>query len=185
MTRLRRTTAKAVAVLLSALALGGCGGETASPTPAESAVTTSSPTVAVTDLTAIGCATVDPTGVGDLTGAWQGSDDGVYYIRQVGECVWWFGTELDDIDPGVTGHLGFANVASGRLVGNQLDLEFADIPLGNILGGGGLTYAYDAELDQLTLIEQRGDWEPFGASILTRIEPPASPEASPSASASP
>jgi hypothetical protein len=29
-----------------------------------------------------------------LTGAWSGDDGGVSYIRQVGECVWWFGTEL-------------------------------------------------------------------------------------------
>ena len=47
----------------------------------------------------------------------QGSEGGVYYIRQVGDCLWWFGTELRDIEPGLTGQLGFANVASGRVDG--------------------------------------------------------------------
>ena len=56
--------------------------------------------------------------------------------------------------------------------------------LGNILGGGGLTFVYDEQNERLTLTEQRGEWEPFGGSVLTRIEPPASPDATPSASAS-
>ena len=113
------------------------------PTRGASAVTTPSPGAAVTDLAAIGCATEDPTGVGELTGAWQGNDSGVYYIRHVGDCVWWFGTEVDDIEPGVTGQPGFANVAAGRMVGTQIDLEWADVPIGYILNGGGLTFVYD------------------------------------------
>ena len=58
------------------------------------------PVRGTTDLSAIACATDDPTDIGELTGAWQGSEGGVYYIRQVGDCVWWFGTELIDIEPG-------------------------------------------------------------------------------------
>lgn len=141
--------------------------------------------MAVSDLAAIGCATEDPTGVGELTGAWQGNDHGVYYIRHVGACLWWFGTEVGDIEPGVTGQPGFANVAVGRMVGTQIDLEWADVPLGDILNGGGLTFVYDSATDTLTLIEQRGDGQPFGGSVLTRIQPDASPDASPNASASP
>ena len=189
-THLRRSAANAAVVPFLALALAGCGSDAASPTPPDESVEAISspgagPATADTDLTVIGCATDDPAGVGELTGAWQGSDRGVYYIRQVGDCVWWFGTELEDIEPGQTAQRGFANVASGRLVGTQLDLEWADIPLGNILGGGGLTFVYDQENEQLTLTEQRGEWEPFGGSVLTRIEPPASPDSSPGASATP
>jgi hypothetical protein len=44
---------------------------------------------------------------------------------------------------------------------------------------------YDEANDQLTMTEQRGDWVPFGGSVLTRIEPQASPDASPNVSASP
>ena len=70
------------------LALAGCGDDRASSAPAPSAGST-----ATIDLSAIACATDDPDDVGELTGAWAGNDDGVYYIRQVGDCVWWFGTD--------------------------------------------------------------------------------------------
>jgi hypothetical protein len=126
-----------------------------------------------------------PTGVGELTGAWQGNDTGVYYIRHVGACVWWFGTKVDEIEPGVTDQPGFANVASGRMVGNQIDLEWVDVPLGNILNGGGLTFVYDDANDTLTLVEQRGGGQEFGGTFLTRIEPTPTPHASPSPSATP
>jgi len=166
-----------------ALALAGCelttapsaADDIASPAPSPSAG--ASPTGA--DLSAIACGTDDPADVGELTGAWAGSEGGVYYIRQVGDCVWWFGTEIRDIEFGRSGQGGFANVASGRVAGTRIDLQFADVPLGNVLGGGGLTYVYDAEHRQLLLAEQRGDWIPFGGSVLTRIEPTASPEATP------
>ncbi len=189
MTRRRRGATTALFVFLATVAIAGCGGEAASPTHGASAVATPSPgggfDAPVTDLAAIGCATEDPTGVGELTGAWQGNDSGVYYIRHVGDCVWWFGTEVGDIDPGVTGQRGFANVAAGRMVGTQIDLEWADIPLGNILNGGGLTFVYDGATDTLTLTEQRGGGQRFGGSVLTRIQPEASLDASPSASATP
>jgi len=186
-TRCRRSAATALVVLLTTMALAGCGGDAASPTA--SAGATPSPGenggTPVTDLSAIGCATEDPTGVGELTGTWEGNDSGVYYIRQVGDCVWWFGTEVVDIEAGATGQAGFANVAAGRMVGTQIDLEWADVPLGNILNGGGLTFVFDVAADTLTLTAQRGDGLPFGGTVLTRIQPEASPDASPSAPASP
>ena len=98
-----------------------------------------------------------------LTGSWQGNEGGVFYIRHVGDCVWWFGTAVDD---GARGHFGFASIAGGRLVGTQLDLEWADVPLGNILGAGGLTFVYDQTGDRLTLTKQRSDWEPFGLLVV-------------------
>jgi hypothetical protein len=177
-------------VLSVAFALAGCGDAAPSPpAPSDPASSVPSPSAVAsttaTDLSAIACATADPTDVGPLTGAWEGSEGGVYYIRQVGDCVWWFGTEIDDIKPGVTEQAGFANVASGRIDGDRIEVEFVDVPLGNVMGGGGLSLVYDEANDRLTITEQRGDWMPFGASTFTRIRPQASPEASPSASASP
>ena len=124
---------------------------------------------ATNDLAAIGCATDDPEDVGALTGAWSGDDGGVYYIRQVGDCVWWFGTDLADIEPGKTGQSGFANVAAGRVDGTEIELEWADLTLGNILGGGGLTVTIDEGGDSLRVTEQRGDWG-AGLKSLTRIK---------------
>lgn len=184
-----RTTI-AVLVFTMTLALAGCGDRAASasapdisspPEPSPSASTSTT----ATDLSAIACATDDPEDIGELSGAWLGSEGGTYYIRQVGDCIWWFGTEIDDLQPGLTGQNGFANVASGRVVGTQIDLEWADLPVGNVLGGGGLTFVYHEADNQLVLTEQRGDWQPFGARTLTRIEPNASPDPSPRASANP
>jgi hypothetical protein len=179
--RLRPTTfVVLVAILLTA---AGCGSVAASPSAADDSVSVA-PELAA-DLSAIACATADPQDVGELTGAWLGSEGGVYYIRQVGDCVWWFGTDVKEIKPGLLDQSGFANVASGRVDGDRIEVEWADLPLGDTLGGGGLTLVYDAEKDELTKVEQRGDWQPFGATTFTRIRPDASPEASPGESASP
>jgi hypothetical protein len=133
-------------------------------------------------LSVIGCATANPTDVGPLTGAWSGDEGGVYYIRQVGDCVWWFGTELDAFEPGATGQLGFANVAAGRIDGAFITVEWADLPLGNVVGGGGLTLVYDEEDDEIAKLRQRGTWVPFGATTFTRIQPRASTSTEPSPS---
>ena len=69
--------------------------------------------MAVTDLSVIGCAAADPADAGELTGAWQGNDNGVYYIRQVGDCVWWFGTEVDEIEPGKRASAGLRTSPAG------------------------------------------------------------------------
>ena len=82
----------------------------------------------------------------------------MYYIRQVGDCVWWFGTESLTSSPARPGSDGFSNVAAGRVDGTEIELEWADIPLGNILGGGGLTVTIDEGGDSLRVTEQRGDW---------------------------
>ena len=181
-----------MAIVVLVLTVAGCGNDAGSPSPASdsaspapvSATDLSGPASAA-DLSAIACATADPEDIGALTGAWLGSEGGVYYIRQVGDCLWWFGTDVREIEPGLTDQSGFANVASGRVDGDRIEVEWADLPLGDTLGGGGLTLVYDAEQDQLTKVEQRGDWLPFGATTFTRIEPEASPGASPSVTASP
>jgi hypothetical protein len=182
----RRSAPLAFVVLLLALVIAGCGTSFESapaehvPSPSPSPSASTGDGMAVTDLSAIGCARSDPDDEGELTGAWAGNDTGVYYIRQVGDCVWWFGTEVRDIAFGATDQHGFANVASGRIIGTQVDLEWADVPLGNTVNGGGLTFTYDEGRGELTLAEQRGGI-PFGGTVLTRIVPSASqsPSASP------
>ena len=184
MTSGRRIASNASVVLLLGLVIAGCGStQQNSPSPSPSPSTRGG--VAVTDLSAIGCANDDPADEGELTGAWAGNDAGTYYIRQVGDCVWWFGTEVRDIEPGATGQRGFANVATGRIVGTRVDLEWADVPLGDTVNGGGLTFNYDEERGELTLVEQRGGGIPFGGTVLTRIQPDATSSATPSATPTP
>jgi hypothetical protein len=161
-------------VVTGMLSMTGCGNDAPTQSAADD-VASAAPRSPTGDLSAIACATDDPEGVGELTGVWRGSEGGYYYVRQVGDCIWWFGTDVRDIEPGLTDQPGFANVASGRRDGDRIDLEWADLPLGDTLGGGGLTLVYDAQNDQLTKIEQRGDWLPFGATTFTRVTPEASP----------
>ena len=168
-----------VLVCAMALSLVGCGDDLASPSPWPSDAN-------AIDLSAIACATEDPTGSSTLTGAWSGTDGGTYYIRHVGNCVWWFATTLTDLTSGRTGQVGLSNVASGRIQGTHIEMEYVDLPAGEWPnGGGGLTLEYDVDNDVLTITDQRGDWTPYAATMLTRIQPPPSPDASPSASASP
>ena len=186
----RRTVPLAV-TLTVALLIAGCGATLESSPPDDASLSSPLPSdssgggVAVTDLSVVGCAADDPVDEGELTGAWAGNDNGVYYIRQVGGCVWWFGTEVRGIELGTTGQRGFANVASGRIVGTHVDLEWADVPLGDTVNGGGLTFTYDAANDQLTLVEQRGGRLPFGGTVLTRIQPDATSSATPSPTPTP
>ena len=60
--------------------------------------------------------------------------------------------------PARPGSAGFANVAAGRVDGTEIELEWADLPFGNILGGGGLTITIDEGGDSLRITEQRGAW---------------------------
>ncbi len=175
---------RAAAAAFLGVVMAGCGSAVESEAGPVSS-TTPSLGAAVTDLSVIGCAGNDAGDEGQLTGAWAGNDSGTYYIRQVGDCVWWFGSEVRDIELGPVAQRGFANVASGRIVGTQVDLEWVDVPLGDTVNGGGLTFLYDAMSDQLTLTEQRGGRLPFGGTVLTRLRPDAASSATPSAEPTP
>ena len=186
----RRSLGSSAVVALLTLTAAACGGTAGTPaseasasTPPEGSSSAGASSAPDGGLEAIGCATSDPEDTGDLTGAWSADDGGVYYIRQVGDCVWWFGTSLPDVEPGQTGQPGFANVAAGRVDGTEIELEWADVPVGDILGGGGLTMQISDDGDQLNVTQQRGEWG-FGGLLFTRIDDEAGPDASPSESAS-
>lgn len=67
----------------------------------------------------------------DLTGVWSCDDGGIYYIRQLGNIVWWDG-EKDEANS------GWANVARGTISGDTVTLDYADVPEGNSDGYGTL-----------------------------------------------
>jgi hypothetical protein len=69
--------------------------------------------------------------------------------------------------------------------GTEVQVEWADVPIRSILGGGP-PLTYDEEADQLAVSQRRGEWC-FGATKFTRMDARgiASPEASPSESAAP
>ena len=111
-----------------------------------------------------------PFDAGDvhLTGVWSADDGGVYYLRQVGDKVFWNGmSDFAQVD----GEIGrdWNNVAMGTLDGLLLDVEFADVPRGNIYGNGTLSLRAMADPDgNLQLLRFSGD---FGATTFTPCQP--------------
>lgn len=78
---------------------------------------------------------VAPTARGTLTGIWGGDDLGTYYLRQVGNRLWWLGTSPD------RGRF-FATVFAGLVTPNGTGIvvrgEYADVPMGTAQGAGRL-----------------------------------------------
>ena len=70
----------------------------------------------------------------NLNGKWRGNDNGVYYIRQIGNNVIWFGEQ--NFSSGVP---SWSNVAIGTRSGSTVTLNWIDVPKGNSGGNGTLT----------------------------------------------
>ncbi|WP_405555257.1 thioesterase family protein [Streptomyces canus] len=70
---------------------------------------------------------VAPVARGSLTGIWASDDGGTYYVRQIGDSVWWLGMSHDQ---GRT----FTNAFSGQITANGTESvihgESVDVPLG-------------------------------------------------------
>jgi hypothetical protein len=66
----------------------------------------------------------------DLNGVWKANDGGTYYVRQVGSDVWWLGVSAD-------GGIRFTNVYKGRLNGNTVVGQWADVR-GQVRNSGAL-----------------------------------------------
>jgi len=85
---------------------------------------------------------VTTTAVADynLTGLWHADDGGLYYIRHVGDQIWWAGLSTNS----TAGYLDFfkgldfANVFRGTLSGTRISGTWADVPRGAILSHGTL-----------------------------------------------
>ncbi len=103
-----------------------------------------------------------------LTGRWVASDGGIYYVRQVGDSVWWLG--MSDVEQKYD-EIGrdFTNVGHGTLNDGVLRAEFADVPRGNIWGNGELSFKVEADPEgDLQVRRLGGD---FGAEIFRPCAP--------------
>jgi hypothetical protein len=67
-----------------------------------------------------------------LTGRWLCDDGGSYFVRQIGNEIWWHGLSRD-------GGATWSNVFHGRLDGRHVNGRWADVPQGRIQGSGELT----------------------------------------------
>jgi hypothetical protein len=72
----------------------------------------------------------------DLTGAWAADDGGIYYVRQLGNVIWWNGMSQRDEPPGSLGRT-WNNVGRGEIKDDlTIVAEWADVPRGMVDGQG-------------------------------------------------
>jgi hypothetical protein len=79
--------------------------------------------------------TWDGSSAVDLTGTWAGDDQGVYYLRQLGDEVWWLGMSGLG-QPLVARGTDWTNVYHGTLAGDTVTGTYADVPGGRIQDNG-------------------------------------------------
>ena len=72
----------------------------------------------------------------DITGKWNGNDGGFYYIRQIGNDIWWFGTNVFTAGPEFN---TFSNVLHGTRNGLTIDAKWQDVPLGDTKSKGDIS----------------------------------------------
>jgi hypothetical protein len=77
----------------------------------------------------------------NLTGPWAADDGGMYSLRQIADTLWWAGVKPDPYTGEHVLHRGvlFTNVFQGRISGNTVVGEWADVPRGDSLQNGTLT----------------------------------------------
>jgi hypothetical protein len=102
----------------------------------------------------------------DLTDKWIGNDGGKYYIREIGNVVWWFGFNTLTIGE------GFSNVFYGTrnettiLDNPKIYGQWQDVPLGETRANGNLGLLIDPTGTKITKFWSLGDY--FGGSEWTR-----------------
>ena len=111
---------------------------------------------------------LDPANV-ELTGLWSGDDRGIYYIRQIGEHISWSGMSDRSQAQGEMGR-DWNNVAMGNLADDlSIDVQWADVPHGNILGGGTMHLQVEPDTSGIIQIHKLSETgSGFGANIWTR-----------------
>lgn len=78
----------------------------------------------------------------NLTGIWKANDGGTYYIRNMGDDVWWLG--ISSKDAGKT----FSNVLRGQIFenNNTIVADWTDIPMGSNMYYGKLILNIDSNV---------------------------------------
>ena len=78
----------------------------------------------------------------NLTGTWKGDDGGTYYIRNLGDYLWWLG--ISGNDDGKT----FSNILKGYIHENNktITADWIDIPRGDNKYYGTLTLFIDSNM---------------------------------------
>lgn len=91
-----------------------------------------------------------------LTGRWRANDDAIYYVRQIGDQLWWYG-EQNPTQP------NFSNVFVGTISGATISGSWVDVPKGGATSSGFLKL----RIVNLRRLE-RIDGSNFSGSVWTR-----------------
>jgi hypothetical protein len=97
----------------------------------------------------------------NLTGKWLANDGGTYFIRHIGNEIWWFGARnLQEGTP-------FSNVLQGNIGfqdGRTIVGNWRDIPLGNNVGKGTLVLSVDPSGQKITKVKDDTGSNIFGGT---------------------
>jgi len=104
----------------------------------------------------------------DLTGVYMGKPDGVYYIRQIGNNVYWYGEQKSQSFPPF-----WSNIAYGTVNGNQLTMTWIDVPKGETMNSGTavLQVSQPQAMTVLTVVQQTGG---MATTQMMRFDSPGS-----------
>jgi hypothetical protein len=119
----------------------------------------------------------------DLTGTWQCNDGGAYFIRQLGDVVWWYGQRSGDgvfvngiVHPTQPywsnvgkGIIGKVPIPTTHGSAHSLHMHWADVPNGKNSGSGELSLLIDPSQDRITNQKPSPN---FSGHIWERIKPP-------------
>jgi hypothetical protein len=160
---------------------GACGGATVPATSSPSAAVVApslAPTVAPTStLVTLSTCTIravrwDGTSPLDLTGAWSVDGHGIYFIRQVGDSVWWMGKSGLG-EPTERSGQDWANVFEGEMTGNTVKGTYVDLPMGGSLLDGPVELEIQrSAAGDATLVRTNADADTeFEGKVFTPCRP--------------
>jgi hypothetical protein len=116
-------------------------------------------------------ARVGPPEPPSLTGVWRSSDGGTYYVRHIGDVVWWIG--LSGGNDGRT----YSNTFRGTITtipmfGNAIEGEWVDVPRGTNMGAGkmGLDITGLGSTDSPLQLYKISDSAGFGPDVWTKLK---------------
>lgn len=92
----------------------------------------------------------------NLTGRWKGNDGGIYYIRQIGDEIFWFGESRDQPS--------WANVYHGSILGKRIIGSWAHVPTSNVRQAGEIELKIESSR-RIVAIEKTGG---FSGTIWQR-----------------
>ncbi|MFI0776291.1 hypothetical protein [Streptomyces sp. NPDC021212] len=109
----------------------------------------------------------------DLTGTWAAGEDGLYFLRQLGNHLWWTGVSTASPRGSHDFQLGlrWANVFAGQFEDSTARGDWADVPRGRFRNSGTV----DVDIISPDLLKLRAQSGGFGTTEWRRTTLPAQP----------